>query len=156
MEALKGGDLQKYMSKRNKSGDYLTEREVRIIMRQILEAVKYMHVQGGIMHRDLKPENILLKDCSSDHICVKIADFGLACQKNSHDLMGRHTLSVGTKLYMAPEMFFEKNYTQKVDMWAIGCIMFNLLFQGERPFYNSGEGVNKFVERLGKEKLHFD
>ena len=37
MEALKGGDLQKYMSKRNKSGNYLTEREVRIIMRQILE-----------------------------------------------------------------------------------------------------------------------
>lgn len=132
MEALNGGDLQKYMSKRNKAGNYITEKEAKIIMRQILEAIKYMHNEGNIIHRDLKPENILLRDCNInehtecyDKICLKIADFGLATQKKETDLLWKHSQSVGTRLYMAPEMFFADSYSKKVDIWAVGCIMYN-------------------------------
>ena len=71
------------------------------------------------MHRDLKPGNILIKGD-----CIKLADFGLAkALNNSHD---RYSFSVVTLHYRAKEVLMNHNYGLGVDIWALGCILYEL------------------------------
>jgi serine/threonine protein kinase len=77
----------------------------------------------GIAHRDLKPANIFIKNGE-----MKIGDFGFSSDNN------QLTTQLGTPAYMAPEiMTANPNYTNKVDMWAVGIMYFELLF-GTYPF----------------------
>ena len=71
MEALEGGDLKSFITQRKQTKG-IDEEEAKEIMLQILRAIKYMHVQRGIMHRDQKPENILLKKSSNNKVVVKL------------------------------------------------------------------------------------
>ena len=85
----------------------------------MLDALEYMHGKG-VVHRDLKPENILV-DASGD---FKIADFGLATDKNIENLVD----ILGTKRRMAPEIIDGKEYQgAKVDIFAMGTILFNIV-----------------------------
>lgn len=68
---MKGGELQDYIAEH----DYLSERETQFLMKQILEALAYMH-EKSIVHLDLKPENILLDNLDSRQL--KIIDFGIS------------------------------------------------------------------------------
>jgi len=70
-----------------------------------------------IMHRDLKPQNILLQKET-----IKICDFGFA-KKMSASTQFLKSIK-GTPLYLAPEIFDEKPYTDKVDVWSLGVILF--------------------------------
>uniref|UniRef100_A0A1A9VB09 phosphorylase kinase n=1 Tax=Glossina austeni TaxID=7395 RepID=A0A1A9VB09_GLOAU len=144
--------------------DYLTsvvtlsEKKTRTIMRQIFEGVEYIHSKN-IVHRDLKPENILL---DGNHN-VKITDFGFARQlKDGEKLTGKpfqfhqkfnekftSFFSIdlcGTPGYLAPETLkcnmFEGSpgYSQEVDIWACGVIMFTLLV-GCPPFWHRKQMV---------------
>ena len=106
-----------------------------------------MHTQN-IMHRDLKPANILcdeFADQGKDEINVKIADFGLAIKSKPGE---KRRCKVGTFIYMAPEQLDWKGYDFKVDVWALGCIAFNLL-TGQYA-YNIEEEVQgeEALERL--------
>ena len=93
------------------------------ILKQILDAVAYLHDQG-ISHRDLKPDNILFHDG-----LLKIGDFGL-----SRDITSNKMASVvGTPYYVAPEVIKGK-YGSQCDMWSIGVIMFNMI-TGVQPFH---------------------
>ncbi|CAN8274517.1 unnamed protein product [Cochlearia groenlandica] len=86
---------------------------------QVFQGLSYMH-QRGYFHRDLKPENLLV---SKD--IIKIADFGLAREVNSSPPF---TDYVSTRWYRAPEVLLQSYvYTSKVDMWAMGAIMAELL-----------------------------
>ena len=79
------------------------------------------------MHRDLKPENILCEDFiddARDSIYIKLTDFGFAVQ---YDPSKQQTIQLGSPLYMAPELVSGKPYDMKVDVWAVGVIMFILL-----------------------------
>ena len=79
------------------------------------------------MHRDLKPENILCEDysdASADEINIKLTDFGFATR---YDPSKKQTLSLGSPLYMAPELCKEVEYDMKVDVWAVGVITYILL-----------------------------
>ncbi|RHZ77303.1 hypothetical protein Glove_182g23 [Diversispora epigaea] len=105
----------------------LTESEVRLYMIQLIDAVGYMH-DNNIMHRDLKLENIFL----SESLDLKIGDFGLSAELDSTD--ERESTPCGTLPYMAPEMLTpEVGYRFEVDIWAIGVIMYIMLF-GSMPF----------------------
>ena len=75
--------------------------------------------------RDLKPENILCADNNDDFPQVKIADFGTSrkIRRNAYSYCG-------TLGYIAPEIKDGLPYTKKVDMWSLGCILYNLLCGG--------------------------
>ena len=103
---------------------------------QIFGVVDYLHSVKGIVHRDLKPENFMIKINSYNKPQIKLIDFGFATYipKNGEKL--REYL--GTREYAAPEILEETGYREKVDEWAIGVIMFNMLtgfepFKGETP-----------------------
>lgn len=119
--------------------DYLTqvvtlsEKRTRIIMKQLLTAVDFIHSKN-IVHRDLKPENILL----DDQLNVKLSDFGFATVVGPNDELSE---LCGTPGYLAPEVLavsmYESypGYGKEVDMWACGVIMYTLLC-GAPPFWH--------------------
>lgn len=115
---------------------------------QILDSIKYMHSRG-VIHRDLKPENVLL----DEHMHIKITDFGTAkllpdpreprpadgsggpnpLQDNS-----RSASFVGTAEYVSPELLMDKSASKASDLWAYGCIIYQLL-AGRPPFKGASE-----------------
>ncbi|KAJ4724336.1 Kinase-like protein [Melia azedarach] len=116
-------DLHQLMHDRK---HFFSEAEVRNFCFQLFQGLNYMH-QQGYLHRDLKPDNLLV----SKEI-IKIADFGLA---REIETSSPYTEDITTLSYRAPEMFFPCQYSSKVDMWAMGVIMaemitLRLLFPG--------------------------
>ncbi|OAA76869.1 G2-specific protein kinase nimA [Akanthomyces lecanii RCEF 1005] len=79
-----------------------------------------------ILHRDLKPENVFLGEDNS----VKLGDFGLSKMIKSQDFASTY---VGTPFYMSPEICAAEKYTLKSDIWALGCIIYELCAK-EPPF----------------------
>jgi calcium/calmodulin-dependent protein kinase kinase 2 len=109
----------------------------------ILIALHYLHSKG-IVHRDLKPANILIEEFDGEMKILKIGDFGISkvdIQKMKKTITS--TLAGGTTpAYMAPELMTDENATSsKVDMWALGIILYQLVSSGRHPF----EAKNFFV-----------
>ncbi|OAF71522.1 hypothetical protein A3Q56_00727 [Intoshia linei] len=107
----------------------LCESEVKNIACQLVSALYYLHA-NRILHRDLKPQNILL--CGKS--VVKLCDFGFARSMSMDTLV--LTSIKGTPLYMSPELIEEKPYDHKADIWALGCIIYEL-YVGKTPFYTN-------------------
>lgn len=109
---------------------------------QILDTIEYMHSRG-VIHRDLKPENLLLDE--NRHI--KVTDFGTAkllperrdadgrmeFEPDSTSTENRANSFVGTAEYVSPELLTDKSACKASDMWAFGCIIYQLL-AGRPPF----------------------
>ena len=94
------------------------------ILYNLLCCVNFLH-SANIAHRDLKPGNLLI-----DNECnIKICDFGLARSMKSGDGKKRSkTNHVVARWYRAPELILgDEDYTSKIDIWSIGCIMGELL-----------------------------
>lgn len=90
----------------------------------VFKAVDYLHKQDPpIIHRDIKPENILMS-----HGHLKIADFGWSNLKDKV-----RTTFCGTPEYLAPEMLMEKGHNEKLDVWTLGVLLYEMLV-GEPPF----------------------
>ena len=136
IEYCNGGNLEdllkKYFEENKKP---LTEEIVQYIMRQVINAVKYLH-QKKIMHRNLKLTNILInyeneEDKKNNNIMkgkIKIADFALSAHLEKGNFESR---SCGTPNYTAPEIFLktqsERKYNEKIDIWSLGIICYQLL-----------------------------
>ena len=101
------------------------------LLMQIFEVVDYLHTQKGIVHRDLKPENFMIKINMYNKPQIKLIDFGFATYipKDGEKIYE----FLGTREYAAPEILEETGYREKVDEWAIGVIMYNML-TGYEPF----------------------
>jgi serine/threonine protein kinase len=106
------------------------------ILAQLADAVDHAHSRG-VVHRDLKPENLLLVEHRGRADILKVLDFGIAkiLKGDSQDAV---TLShkgkiYGTPAFMPPEAFADGVVDPRVDLYAIGCIAFDLLV-GEPPF----------------------
>jgi len=129
LEFVSGGEL--FDAIVNK-GSY-SETDAAKIVRQIMEAIQYVH-SLGIAHRDLKPENLLLSGEEGKADFIKIADFGLSKDFGEEQL----STSCGTPDYVAPEVLMGEPYDKSVDIWSIGVITYVLLC-GFPPFYGDSQ-----------------
>lgn len=119
-------------------------RDAKIIMKQILSGVKYLH-SVGIIHRDIKLDNILI---NYPNLSVKICDFGLSCLQRTN---GSLTGQVVTRYYRAPEIILDCEYDESADMWSVGCILTELLIK--RILLNGKSDIHqliKIIEVIGK------
>eukprot|EP01057_Protomagalhaensia_wolfi_P005877 Protomagalhaensia_wolfi_Nauph_80__5876@NODE_756_length_2026_cov_31_084046_g568_i0_p1_GENE_NODE_756_length_2026_cov_31_084046_g568_i0NODE_756_length_2026_cov_31_084046_g568_i0_p1_ORF_typecomplete_len648_score155_64Pkinase/PF00069_25/8_3e70Pkinase/PF00069_25/6_3e03Pkinase_Tyr/PF07714_17/5_1e48EFhand_7/PF13499_6/0_00016EFhand_7/PF13499_6/4_2e03EFhand_7/PF13499_6/7_5e13EFhand_7/PF13499_6/4_1e17EFhand_1/PF00036_32/0_0014EFhand_1/PF00036_32/3_3e03EFhand_1/PF00036_32/0_0018EFhand_1/PF00036_32/0_003EFha len=139
-EVCEGGELLDRVSEANDRGKVLTERYVKEVIRQLMEALAYFHSKR-ICHKDLKPENVLFQD-SDLYSAIKVIDFGLAEIFNKADEYSQN--AAGTVLYMAPEVF-ARRVTMRCDVWSAGCIMFQLL-TGHLPF--NGRSVSDVKNKV--------
>ena len=119
MEFCGGGDLMQLMIEKQKTKEHLRESIVIDFFHQMTKGTAYIH-DKKILHRDLKPSNIFIS--SDQHL--KIGDFGIAKLRN-HTISMASTL-VGSDVYIAPEVFGRMPYNEKADVWALGCILYEL------------------------------
>ncbi|ULT95558.1 hypothetical protein L3Y34_004340 [Caenorhabditis briggsae] len=111
-----------------------TEELNRWFYAQILSGIAYIHSKD-IMHRDIKPENILV----TLRNIIKIADFGQACFHLKDRPDEEYDENVATRWYRAPEILFGyRKYGPMVDIWAIGCILAELV-RGKPIFLGRSE-----------------
>ena len=118
---------------------------------QIFSVVDYLHSVKGIVHRDLKPENFMIKIDSNNRPKIKLIDFGFATYIPKNGEKIREYL--GTREYAAPEILEESGYTEKVDEWAIGVIMYNML-TGYEPF--KGNTPSEIKDSVLYAKIKFE
>eukprot|EP00435_Cladocopium_sp_Y103_P056187 s2531_g18.t2 len=125
----------------------LTEEHHQYFVHQVLRGLAYLH-SASIVHRDIKPSNLLVnKNCD-----LKICDFGLArvLATESDEAAGR-TDYVVTRWYRAPEvMLHSAEYTVAIDVWAVGCIMCELI--NRKPLFAGKDHVDqirKIISTLG-------
>jgi calcium/calmodulin-dependent protein kinase I len=129
---------------------YYSEKSTVHIVKQILNAVRYLH-QQGIAHRDLKPENLLCSGEGANEV-VKIADFGLS-KIFGGDKGEELQTSCGTPGYVAPEVLMSEHYDKSVDMWGIGIITY-ILLAGYPPFYADND--TQLFEKIMNADYDFD
>ncbi|KAJ0044263.1 hypothetical protein NL108_003992, partial [Boleophthalmus pectinirostris] len=123
----KNGELLKYIRKIGSFDETCT----RFYSAEIVSALEYLH-KKDIIHRDLKPENILL----SEDMHIQITDFGTAKRYDSKQ--ARANSFVGTAQYVSPELLTEKSACKSSDLWALGCIIYQLV-AGLPPFRAGNE-----------------
>ncbi|XP_053377054.1 serine/threonine-protein kinase Nek4-like isoform X7 [Mercenaria mercenaria] len=118
MQYCEGGDL--YNKLKEQKGTLLEERQLVEWFVQIAMALQYMH-ERNILHRDLKTQNIFLTKSK----IIKVGDLGIArVLDNSSDMA---TTLIGTPYYMSPELFSNKPYNHKSDVWALGCCVYEMM-----------------------------
>ncbi|KAI9892423.1 MAG: hypothetical protein M1814_001380 [Vezdaea aestivalis] len=140
LEYVDGGELWQHLYDRGRFG----ERQAVGLFRQILSAISHCH-QFNICHRDMKPENILLDKDGN----IKLADFGMAALQPQGVML---LTSCGSPHYAAPELLEGKQYNgSKVDVWAIGVILYSLL-AGSLPF--DGSSVPSLLAKILKGKYY--
>jgi tRNA A-37 threonylcarbamoyl transferase component Bud32/tetratricopeptide (TPR) repeat protein len=116
--------------------DQLSIDESVRLVREAAEAIGYAH-SLGVIHRDIKPENILL---SQGHAII--ADFGIAraVDVSRDDQMTATGIALGTTAYMSPEQALGEHVDARADVWALGCVMYEML-AGKPPFGRGGREV---------------
>ena len=117
---------------------------------QIFEVIDYLHNEENIIHCDIKPENFIVK-YDEKQIKLKLVDFGNIRKKpiNNERLLNFS----GTKEYMAPETLENYGYNEKIDEWAAGIIMYNML-TGCDPF--SADTDSDYKERIKFTEIKFE
>lgn len=150
MEFLEGQDLGDALSK---VGAFDPEEAIRIAL-QICRALGLAHSRG-VVHRDLKPENVFLQNTPEGEQVVKIVDFGIAQLRPPDEVaegqkrqrrLTKTGMIFGTPEYMAPEQARGQNVDQRADVYATGCILYELL-SGSVPFIGESflDVLNKHV-----------
>lgn len=140
---VKGGELTSRIKRLKRYSESLAI----LFMKNLLEAVEYIHSQG-VVHRDLKPDNILLVS-AEDHEKFKIIDFGLSAQFEKDNEL---TSKCGTPGYIAPEILRDQNYGTKSDIFSVGVICYQIL-SGKHPF--EGREVFKVLRQNRECKIIF-
>jgi predicted ATPase/tRNA A-37 threonylcarbamoyl transferase component Bud32 len=139
LEYLRGQPLATLLD-----GGPLEPARVREIMMQIADALTHAHGEG-VIHRDLKPGNVFI----TEHGAVKVLDFGVAMlsvtqealreqfalvnQEELAHYVGTTSQVAGTPIYMAPEQLLGQEQDARVDLWACGVLLFELL-TGQLPY----------------------
>ncbi|WP_053333194.1 serine/threonine-protein kinase [Haliangium ochraceum] len=146
MEFADGESLSTTMTE---EGPFPFARALRILM-QLTAAVEHAHSRG-VVHRDLKPANIMLVKHRGVGDLLKILDFGISKiispDYNESILVSQDGIVFGTPLYMAPEQFYRQPNDPRSDIYAIGCVGYELV-TGSPPFTGKiPEVVRAHVEK---------
>jgi len=154
LELVEGETLAERLASLRRARMRLSLSEALAVAEQIAAALEAAHEQG-IVHRDLKPSNIALTPDGT----VKVLDFGLAkALEREHENAGEHLPTVtelgtpgavlGTSAYMSPEQARGLPVDKRTDIWAFGCVLYELL-AGERAFAGetSTDVIAKVLER---------
>ena len=119
MEYVEGGELFSYIPENGTQK--ISTQQIASIIKDVISAIYFMHhMNPPIMHRDIKPENILIT--SNKH--AKLSDFGWSNYIQPGD---KRNSICGTPIYLAPEMINGTGHDEKVDIWSIGVLLFELL-----------------------------
>jgi len=102
---------------------------VKVVMKQVLEGLHFLHNRAQIIHTDIKPENILTVGCSPEddfkervpRLRVKVADLGSSCWVDK-----KFSVKIGTQEYRAPEVLLQADYGTSADIWSSACVAFEL------------------------------
>ena len=124
-------NLRYLIQQRNVSFSY---RHKKVFMYEIFSGLAYLHY-NKIVHRDLKPDNILISQQDNE---IKIADFGWARKIDKEDDF--LTKQISNIHYKAPEICFKTEINWQIDIWAVGCIFFEIL-EGKVLFDAAGESI---------------
>eukprot|EP00105_Crassostrea_gigas_P014526 XP_011431214.1 PREDICTED: uncharacterized protein LOC105330955 isoform X4 [Crassostrea gigas] len=119
IEYADGGTLAQKLAAMATKDKNIEEKEVLQIFQQIVAAIRHIH-ELNILHRDLKTANIFL----TKEGVVKVGDFGISKMLSSAN-KGANTV-LGTPYYISPEMCEGKPYNDKSDIWALGCILYEM------------------------------
>lgn len=147
LELCEGGELFDRIQQKQ----FYPENEAKVLMRNLLEAVAFIHSRG-IMHRDLKPENILLASKVSNTE-IKISDFGLAkISKDYPRRLPRSHSICGSDFYLAPEVIKQEEYGREIDIWSVGIVCYVVL-SGSLPFFHNV--LHKLYRQIVERDLSF-
>ena len=129
MEFVEGTSLAQLIARKSAFG----ERQAVDIVAQLLEALHHAHEQG-VWHRDVKPANLILTPSGR----LKVADFGIARIESA--ALTQVASTIGTPGHMAPEQYTGETLDHRVDIFAAGVLLYQLL-TGQMPFTGSSESV---------------
>ena len=149
MELVDGATLLDHLNSLAEKGQAMAEQRIWTILTQTCLALRYIHKEKHVVHRDLTPSNILL---TTDNV-VKLADFGLARQRVGTNSVFESV--VGTVLYQCPEIIQNEAYGEKADIWALGCILYQMAtlrppFEGGNPLVVARTIVEGSYRPLGE------
>jgi NIMA (never in mitosis gene a)-related kinase len=119
MDYADGGDLHQRIQRMRHAGQTFPETKVLRWFTEAALALKYLH-DKHVLHRDLKSQNLFLT--SQDRL--RIGDFGISKVLESTVAFARTT--IGTPYYLSPEICLEKPYDWKSDIWALGCVLYEI------------------------------
>ena len=137
MEYIAKGNIYQLIPHDNKKR--LNAKIVASLMKDVISSVYYLHhMKPIIIHRDIKPENVLL----GEGLVAKLTDFGWSNYMQEDEK--RQTVC-GTPIYLAPEIIKEEGHDEKVDIWCIGVLLFELI-TGNVPF--QGNDIDTLKENI--------
>ncbi|KAK1558341.1 hypothetical protein Q3G72_001327 [Acer saccharum] len=141
LEYCSGGSLNDHI---RKSVNGLLPCQVKSFTRDIVRGLVYVHSQG-IVHCDIKPDNILFVPGNDHGFVAKLADFGLS--KNLFFESEESPYIRGSYCYMSPEIVREGLQTFSADIWALGCMVVEMM--SGKPAWGYGLGRNKLLKHIG-------
>ena len=115
-----GGDLHARIKSHKKRRKQISEADVVKWFAQLCLALVYIHERHSVIHRDIKSQNIFLMDDDS----IKLGDFGVSRVLDKPTDLAK--TCVGSPFYMCPELMRKQRYSNKADMWALGCVLYEL------------------------------
>jgi len=144
MEFADDGDLESKIQKNIKSKGAFSEAEIWKWLIQVIQGLKYLH-DNKIMHRDLKCANIFLMKNGT----LKLGDLNVSKLVK----MGMCSTQTGTPYYASPEVWSDKPYDYKSDLWSVGCIMYELC--ALRPPFRA-QSLDQLCRNVIKGKFFFN
>lgn len=132
-----GGNLQDKIFEMKEKGERIKEQQIMQWFVQITMAVQHIH-SNKILHRDLKTQNVFL----TKRDLIKIGDFGIA--KVLENTIDMAETCCGTPCYLSPELCQDVPYTSKSDIWALGCLLYEVC--SLKPAFSASNLVSLFYK----------